>query len=70
MQNYAIIKRVGNDQQTKGANTMTYTIYLFNDEIEKYSKDINIIKRKQMNLGAVITFTCENEALVAEIFAE
>ena len=50
--------------------TFTYTTYMFNDEIEKYSKDINIIKRKQMSLGAVVTFTCENEALVAEIFAE
>ena len=50
--------------------TYTYTIYMLNADIAKNSKNINIIKREQMDMGAVITFTCEDEELVAEIFAE
>jgi hypothetical protein len=43
---------------------------MMNKDIEKYSKDITIIAREQMDLGAMITFTTENEKVLDEIFSE
>ena len=50
--------------------TYTYKTYMLNKDIEKYSKDITIITREQMDLGAMITFTTENEKVLDEIFSE
>ena len=50
--------------------TYTYKTYMKNKDIEQYSKDITIIDRKQMDLGAVITFTTENKKDHDEIFSE
>ena len=50
--------------------TYTYKAYMMNKDIEKYSKDITIIDRKQMDLDAVITFTTENKKVLDEIFSE
>ena len=50
--------------------TYTYKTYMMNKDIEKYSKDIAIIAREQMDLGAMITFTTENEKVLDEIFSE
>ena len=60
------------EQNTKEIITMTYTYktYMMNKDIEKYSKDITIIDRKQMDLGAMITFTTENKKVLDEIFCE
>ena len=59
-------------QKEKEIITMTYTYktYMMNKDIEKYSKDITIIDRKQMDLGAIITFTTENKKVLDEIFCE
>ena len=59
-------------QKEKEIITMTYTykIYMVNKDIEKYSKDITIIDRKQMDLGAMITFATENKKVLDEIFSE
>ena len=50
--------------------TYTYKTYMMNKDIEKYSKDITIIDREQMDLGAMITFTTENKKILGEIFSE
>ena len=50
--------------------TYTYKTYMLNKDIEKYSKDITIIVREQMNLGAMVTFTTENKKVLDEIFDE
>ena len=50
--------------------TYTYKTYMTNKDIEKYSKDIAVIDRKQMDLGAVITITTENKKVLDEIFSE
>ena len=50
--------------------TYTYKTYMLNKDIEKYSKDITIIVREQMNLGAMVTFTTENKKALDEIFDE
>lgn len=50
--------------------TYTYKTYMLNKDIAKYSKDIIIIAREQMDLGAMITFTTENKQVLDKIFAE
>lgn len=50
--------------------THTYKTYMLNNDIAKYGKDITIIDRKQMDLGAMITFTTENKKVLDEIFYE
>ena len=50
--------------------TYTYKAYMMNKDIEKYSKDITILDRKQMDLGAMITFTTEKKKILDEIFSE
>ena len=70
---YTIRKREEqNLKKQKEIITMTYTYkaYMMNKDIEKYSKDITIIDRKQMDLGAMITFTTENKKVLDEIFCE
>lgn len=48
----------------------TYKTYLLNREMEKYSKSIEIIEKEQMDLGAIVTFHCEDKAIIEEIFSE
>ena len=48
----------------------TYKTYLLNREMEKYSKSIEIIEKEQMDLGAIVTFHCEDKTIVEEIFSE
>jgi hypothetical protein len=43
---------------------------MMDKDIEKYNKDITIIAREQMTLGAMVTFTTENEKVLDEIFSE
>ena len=50
--------------------TFTYKIYMLNRDIEKYSNYITILEREQMDLGAIITFTTNNQEVVEEIFSE
>ena len=50
--------------------TYNYKTYMMTKEIETYSKDITIIDRKQMDLGAMVTFTTENKKVLDEIFSE
>lgn len=50
--------------------TFTYKHYLLNSEIEKYKNDIVILSREQMDLGAIVVFTCDNEQVLDEIFGE
>ena len=48
----------------------TYKRYLFYTEIEKYKNDIEIIEMDKMDLGAMVTFHCNNSKVLDEIFAE
>ena len=48
----------------------TYTIYLFTKDIEKYKQYIEIIEEEKMDMGSLITFYCENEEILTEIFTE
>ena len=51
--------------------TFTYKTYLLNRDIEKYKNDIQILEVvKQMDLGAIVRFTCTNPAVLDEIFAD
>lgn len=48
----------------------TYKIYLFKKDIEKYKNDIEIIAEEKKDLGSIVTFHCENEKVLDEIFSE
>lgn len=48
----------------------TYKAYLLTNEIEKYKQDIEIISMKEMDLGAIVTFHCNNSKVLDEIFDE
>ena len=48
----------------------TYEQYLFYTDIERYKNDIEIISMDKMDLGATVTFYCNNSAVLDEIFAD
>jgi hypothetical protein len=48
----------------------TYKTYLFYREIEKYSNKIEIVEIENMDLGAMVTFHCDDEKVLDEIFGE
>lgn len=48
----------------------TYKTYLLNNDIEKYKNDIEIIAMRKMDLGAIVTFHCNNPKVLDEIFDE
>jgi hypothetical protein len=50
--------------------TFTYKTYLLNKDIEKYNNEITILNREQMDLGAIVTFTTNNQKVLDEIFSE
>ena len=51
--------------------TFTYKTYLLNKDIEKYKNDIQILEVvKKMDLGTIVRFTCSNQQVLDEIFAE
>lgn len=51
--------------------TFTYKTYLLNKDLVKYQNDIQILEVvKKMDLGAIVRFTCSNEQILDEIFAE
>ena len=51
--------------------TFTYKTYLLNRDIEKYKNDIQILEVvKKMDLGAILHFTCSNQQVLDEIFAD
>jgi hypothetical protein len=56
----------------KETTTMTYTYktYMLNKDIEKHSNEITILSREQMDLGAIVTFTTNNQRVLDEIFSE
>lgn len=48
----------------------TYKHYLSYKEIEKYKNDIEIIEMDKMDLGAIVTFYCNNSKVLDEIFVD
>lgn len=51
--------------------TFTYKTYLFYRDIEKYKNDIQILEVvRKHDLGAVVHFTCSNQQVLDEIFAD
>jgi hypothetical protein len=50
--------------------TYTYRTYMLNKDIEKYNSEITILSREQMDLGAIVTFTTNNQRVLDEIFSE
>lgn len=48
----------------------TYTAYLFNNELKKYKDSIEVIAIKKMDLGAIVTFHCNDARVLDEIFGE
>lgn len=51
--------------------TFTYKTYLLNRDIEKYKNDIQILEVVYKgDLGAILLFTCSNEQVLDEIFAD
>ena len=51
--------------------TFTYKTYLFYRDIEKYQNDIQILEVVcEMDLGAILHFTCSNQQVLDEIFAD
>lgn len=48
----------------------TYKTYLFYRDIEKYKNEIEIVEMEKMDLGAIVTFHCENKKILDEIFSE
>jgi hypothetical protein len=46
----------------------TYKTYLFYKDIEKYSDKIEIVKMERMDLGAMVTFHCDDKKVLDEIF--
>ncbi len=50
--------------------TFTYKTYLLTADLDKYSDDIVIIEKQEMDLGAIVTFQCENSKVLDEIFSE
>lgn len=51
--------------------TFTYKTYLLNRDIEKYKNDIQILEVvNKMDLGAILHFTCSNQQVLDEIFAD
>ncbi len=65
-----IVSEIKRTQKEIVTMTYTYKAYILNKDIEKYRKDITIIAREQMDLGAMVTFTTENEKVLDEIFPE
>ena len=51
--------------------TTTYKTYLLNKDLVKYQNDIQIVEViDEMDLGAIVRFTCTNSAVLDEIFGE
>lgn len=51
--------------------TFTYKTYLLNRDIEKYKNDIQILEIiHKGDLGAILHFTCSNQQVLDEIFAD
>ena len=48
--------------------TFTYKAYIFHKDLE--TLNIEIIEKKDMDMGAIVTFTCNDEATLDKIFAE
>ena len=48
----------------------TYKHYLFYTDIERYKNDIEIISMDKMDLGAIVTFYCNNSTVLDKIFAD
>lgn len=48
----------------------TYKAYLLKNDIEKYKQDIEIVSMKEMDLGAIVVFHCNNSKVLDEIFDE
>ena len=48
--------------------TFTYKAYILNKDLE--TLNITVIEKEQMDMGAIVTFTCEDEATLDKIFEE
>lgn len=48
----------------------TYKTYMLYNDIQKYANDIEITKTEKMDLGAIVTFYCNNPKVLDEIFFE
>lgn len=51
--------------------TFTYKTYLLNKDLVKYQNDIQILEvAYKGDLGAIVRFSCSNQQVLDEIFAE
>ena len=48
--------------------TFTYTAYILYKDLENLN--ITVIKKEEMDMGAIVTFTCDDEATLDKIFEE
>ena len=48
----------------------TYKLYLSKESLKKYEKNIEIIEEEKMDLGSMVTFYCENNEVLDEIYGE
>lgn len=48
----------------------TYKTYLLNNELKKYESSIEVITIERMDLGAIVTFYCNDARVLDEIFRE
>ena len=48
--------------------TFTYKAYILNKDLE--TLNITIIEKEEMDMGAIVTFICDDEATLDKIFEE